>query len=57
MIINNENKKLSRNTKRRIDRKNKINNHLKLLLNKINSEKKKKNKNFDKIKQLEILLV
>ena len=30
---------------------------MKLLINKIKSEKKKKNKNFDKIKQLEILLV
>ena len=30
---------------------------MKLLLNKIKSEKKKKNKNLDKIKQLEILLV
>ena len=30
---------------------------MKLLLNKIKSEKKKKSKNFDKIKQLEILLV
>ena len=30
---------------------------MKLLLNKINSEKKKKNKNFDKIKQLELVLV
>ena len=30
---------------------------MKLLLNKIKSEKKKKNKNFDKIRQLEILLV
>ena len=57
MIINNETKKLSRNRKRRIDRRNKINNEMKLLLNKIKSEKKKKNKDFDKIKQLEILLV
>ena len=57
MIINNENKKLSRNRKRRIDRKNKINNDLKILLSKIKSEKIKKNKNFGKIKQLEILLV
>ena len=30
---------------------------MKLLLNRINLEKKKKNKNFDKIEQLEILLV
>ena len=57
MIINNENKKLLRNRKRRIERKNKINNDMKLLLNKIKSEKKKKYKNSDKIKQLEILLV
>ena len=57
MIIDNENKKLSRNRKRRIERRNKINNDLKLLLNKIKSEKKKKKKNLDKIKQLEILLV
>ena len=57
MIIDNENKKLLRNRKRRIDRKNKINEHMKLLLIKIEFEKKKKNKNFDKTKQLEILLV
>ena len=57
MIINNENKKLSRNAKRRIDRKNKINNDMKLLLNKIKSEKRKRNKNFDRIKHLGILLV
>ena len=57
MIINNETKKLSRNRKRRIERKNKISNDMKLLLNKIKSEKKKKNKNFNKIKQLEFLLV
>ena len=57
VIINNENKKLSRNRKRRIERKNKISDDMKLLLNKIKSEKKKKNKNLDKIKQLEILLV
>ena len=57
MIINNENKKLSRNRKRRIERKSKLNDDMKLLLNKIKSEKKKKNKDFDKIKHLEILLV
>ena len=57
MIINDENKKLSRNTKRRINRRNKINDDMKLLLNKIKSEKKKKYKNLDKIKQLEILLI
>ena len=53
----NENKKLSRNRKRRIERRNKINDDMKLLINKIISEKKKKYKNFDTIKQLEILLV
>ena len=37
LIIKNENKKLSRNRKRRIDRK-KINDDMKLLLNKIKSE-------------------
>ena len=53
----NENKKLSRNRKRRIDRRNKIDNDMKLILIKIKSEKKKKNKNVDKTKELEILLV
>ena len=57
MIINNETKNLSRNRKKRIERKNKISDDMKLLLNKIESEKKKKYKNLDKIKQLEILLV
>ena len=57
MIINNENKKLSRIRKRRTERKSKIDNNMKLLLNKIKTKKKKKNKNLDKIKQLEILLV
>ena len=50
-------KELSRNRKRRIGRRNKINYDMKLLLNEIKSEKKKKNKNVDKIKELEILLV
>ena len=57
MIINNETKKLSRNRKRRINRKNKLSGDMKLLLIKIKSEKKEKYKNFNKIKQLEILLV
>ena len=57
MITINENKKLSRNTKRRIERKNKIDENMKLLLNKIKSEKRKRNKNIDKIKELEVLLV
>ena len=42
MIINNETKKLSRNRKRRIKRKNKIDDNMKLVLNKIKSEKKRK---------------
>ena len=57
MIINNENKKLSKNRKRRITRRLNMNDDMKLLINKIKSEKKKKNKNLDKIRQLEILLV
>ena len=57
MIMNNENNKLSRNRKKRIDRRSKINNDMKLLINKIRSEKKKKNRNVHKIKELEILLV
>ena len=57
MIMNNENKKLSRNTNGRIERRNKINDDMKLLLNKIKSERKKKQKDFNKSKQLEILLV
>ena len=36
----NENKKLSRNRKRRIDRRIKTNDDMKILLNKIKSEKK-----------------
>ena len=55
VIIDNENKKLSRNTKRRIERKNKKDDNMKLLLNKIKTEKKKKS--LDKIKILEIELV
>ena len=57
MIINNETEKLSRNRKRRKERRNKMSNDMKLFLNKIKSEKRKKYKNFNKIKQLEILLV
>ena len=40
----NENKKLSINRKRRIERKKKTNGDMKLLSNKIKSEKKKKKK-------------
>ena len=54
--MNNENKKISRNRKKRIDLGNKVNDDdVKLLLIKIKTEKKRK-KN-DKTKQLEILLV
>ena len=42
MIINNENKKLSRNKKRRIERKIKIDDNMKLISNKIKTEKKRK---------------
>ena len=57
MIINNETKKLSRNRKRRIARKLNMSNDMKSILNKIKSEKKKKNRNIDKITQLKIQLV
>ena len=57
MIIDNENKKLSRNRKRRIQRNIKIIDDMKSILKKCESEKKKKSKNFDKTKQAEILLV
>ena len=57
MIINNETKKLSRNRKRRIARKLNMSDDMKSILSKIKSEKKKKNKNLDKIKQLKIQLV
>ena len=40
--MNNENKKLSRNRKRKIERRIKIDDKMKSLLNKIKSEKKKK---------------
>ena len=42
MIRNNENKKLSRSRKRRIQRRNKIDGKMKSLINKTKSEKKKK---------------
>ena len=55
--MNNKNKKLSRNRMRRIEQKIKMDDKMKLLLNKIKTEKKKKNKKIDKIKDLEIELV
>ena len=45
----NENKKLSRNRKRRIERRNKTNDDMKIFLNKNKTERKKKNKNLEKI--------
>ena len=57
MIINNENKNLSRNRKRRIQRKNKNIDDMKLLLNKIKSDKKKKYEKIYKTKELETLIV
>ena len=57
MIMDNENIKLSRNRKKRIEQKNRISDEMKLLLNNFKSEKKKKNKNLDKIKQLKIILL
>ena len=53
----NEKKKLSRNRKRRIERRNRMNDDTKLLLNKIKIEKKEKYKNNGKTKHLEILSV
>ena len=53
--MNNENKKISRNRKRRIERKHKLDNKMKLLL--IKNKTEKKNKTLDKIKQLETELV
>ena len=57
MIIDNENEKLSRNSKRKIQRRFLMDDNMKLFLNKIKSEKKKRYKTVDKIKELEIRLV
>ena len=57
MIMHNENKKISRKKKKRIERKIKMDDRMKSLLNKIKSEKKKRNKICEKIQQLEIELV
>ena len=54
--MNNENKKLSRNIKTRIEAKIKIDGNMKLILNKIKTEQKRK-KHLDKIKELKIELV
>ena len=50
MMTINEKKKLSRNRKVRIERKIKRDDKMKSLINKIKTEKKKNNKNFDKLK-------
>ena len=42
MIMNNEKKKLSWNRKRRLTRNNKMGENMKVLLNEIKSEKKKR---------------
>ena len=54
--MNNESKQLSRKRKRRSERIYKMDDKMKSLLNKIKYEQKEKNKNFDKIKQLQIEL-
>ena len=55
--MNNENKELSRNRERRIERNIKLDHRMKSLSIKIKTEKKKNNKDTDKIKQLEIEMV
>ena len=57
MIKKNENEELSRNRKRRNERRMKLDGKMKSILNTIKTEKKEKNKNLDKVKQLEIELV
>ena len=42
MIINNENKKLSKNRKRRLARRLNMNDDMKLLLKKLNQKRKRK---------------
>ena len=51
MIMNNENKKLSPTRKRRIDRKIKMDDKMKSLLNQIKSERKRKTKILMKLKK------
>ena len=53
MIMKNEKKKFSKNRKRRRERKNKVDDKLKLLINKLNLKTKRK-KNFDKNKELQV---
>ena len=56
LVIDNENKKLSQ-SRRRIERKIKLDNKMKTILNENKVETKKKNKNVDKLKELQIELV
>ena len=55
LIIDNENKKLSRNRKGRIERKIEMDDKMKSILKKNKTERKRKN--FAKVKELEIELV
>ena len=55
--MNNENKELSRNRKRRTEQKIKMDDRTKSLLRKNKTEKKTKYTNIDNIKNLEIELV
>ena len=48
MIMNKENKKLSRNGRRGIEQRLKIDDRMKSLINKIKTEEKKKNKDENK---------
>ena len=57
MILNNEKKNLSRNSRRRGERKIEMDGNIKLLVNKLKTPKKEKNEKFDEIKELEIELV
>ena len=50
MIMNNENKKLSRNGKKRIEQKVELDDKMKSVLNKIKCEKEKKKKILIKVK-------
>ena len=57
MKMNNEKEKLSQNRKGRIERRIKIDDKMKPKVNEIKTEKKKKQKNYDRIKESEIEMV
>ena len=57
MINNNENKKLSGYRKKRIEGKNKMDDNMESILNKIETEKKNNIKIFDKIKNLKVKII